>query len=69
MIYHFLVHKSEERKGYWSQCVELSGCFTQTPNDDPTIEGLLFCIQEALDLYLNSEGNKFELVYEERKDT
>ena len=27
MTYHFNVH--EDKKGFWAECVELSGCVTQ----------------------------------------
>ena len=46
MTYHFNVH--EDKKGFWAECVELSGCVTQAESFD---ELELQC-KEALNLYL-----------------
>ena len=46
MTYHFNVH--EDEKGFWAECVELSGCVTQAESFD---ELELQC-KEALNLYL-----------------
>ena len=53
MRYHFKVHK--EKKGYWAECVELDGCFTQGDTKD----GLQQNMEDALNLYLlEPEGSK-----------
>jgi predicted RNase H-like HicB family nuclease/DNA-binding XRE family transcriptional regulator len=46
MNYHFKVHK--ESDGFWAECCELSGCFTQ---GDTLDEAHKVC-SEALDVYL-----------------
>ncbi len=45
MKYHFRIH---EENGFWAECIELSGCFTQAD----TIEELYDNMYEALKLYL-----------------
>jgi predicted RNase H-like HicB family nuclease len=50
MIYHFKVHK--EQRGYWAQCIELPGCFTQ----GNSIKELLQNMQDALNLYFEDPG-------------
>lgn len=47
MKYHFKLHK--EGKGYWAECVELKGCFTQAE----TLVELKDNLKDALDLYLD----------------
>jgi predicted RNase H-like HicB family nuclease/DNA-binding XRE family transcriptional regulator len=46
MKYHFKVHK--EGKGFWAECVELSGCLTQADSMEELRENM----QEALNLYI-----------------
>jgi antitoxin HicB len=46
MYYHFNVHK--EKKGYWAECVELEGCFTQAEN----LTELKKNMEEALNSHL-----------------
>jgi predicted RNase H-like HicB family nuclease/DNA-binding XRE family transcriptional regulator len=46
MTYHFNVH--EDKKGFWAECVELSGCVTQAES----FEELELQCKEALNLYL-----------------
>ena len=46
MVYHFRVH--EEDDGYWTECVELSGCKTQADS----MEELARNAEEARNLYL-----------------
>ena len=53
MKYHFKVHK--EGKGFWAECMELSGCYTQADS----MEELHKNMQEALNLYIDeSETSK-----------
>ncbi|MEN0058554.1 MAG: type II toxin-antitoxin system HicB family antitoxin [Bdellovibrio sp.] len=47
MQYHFKIHK--ESDGYWAECVELDGCFTQAD----TREELNKAMHEALNLHLS----------------
>jgi len=46
MIYHFAIHKEE--KGFWAECVELSGCTTQAESFDELVQAC----EESLNLYL-----------------
>jgi len=46
VTYHFNVH--EDEKGFWAECVELSGCVTQAESFDE----LEIQCKEALNLYL-----------------
>ena len=55
MKYHFKVHK--EGKGFWAQCIELTGCITQAD----TLEELHRNMQEALNLYVEEPENSKEL--------
>jgi antitoxin HicB len=32
MKYHFKIHK--EGKGFWAECIELSGCFTEADSKE-----------------------------------
>lgn len=51
MLYHFKIHK--EKKGYWAECIELSGCVTQGEN----LKELQKNAEEALNLYLDEPEN------------
>ncbi len=55
MLYHFKIYK--EGKGYWAQCIELEGCFTQAD----TKEELFLNMQEALNLYVEERSNSKDL--------
>ena len=55
MKYHFKVHK--EGKGFWAECIELSGCLTQADS----IEELRQNMREALDLYIEEPKNSKKL--------
>lgn len=46
MRYHFKIHK--EKKGFWAECMELSGCVTQGESKEELEQNM----QEALNLYL-----------------
>ncbi len=47
MKYHFKIHK--EGKGFWAECIELSGCYTQGDSKQDLLENL----SEALNLFLD----------------
>lgn len=55
MIYHFKVHK--EKNGFWAQCVELPGCYTQ----GDSMKELHKNMQEALNLYIEEPNNSEDL--------
>jgi antitoxin HicB len=55
MIYHFKIHK--EKKGFWAQCVELPGCYTQ----GDTMKELQENMQEALNLYIEEPSDSQDL--------
>jgi predicted RNase H-like HicB family nuclease/DNA-binding XRE family transcriptional regulator len=56
MTYHFYVH--EEEKGFWAECVELTGCVTQAESFDE----LEIQCKEALNLFLE-EPNDSKIVF------
>ncbi|MDR3335603.1 MAG: type II toxin-antitoxin system HicB family antitoxin [Treponema sp.] len=55
MNYHFRVHK--ESNGFWAECCELNGCFSQGDTLDETYKAC----REALDVYLYEPGDSKRL--------
>jgi predicted RNase H-like HicB family nuclease/DNA-binding XRE family transcriptional regulator len=55
MKYHFKVHK--EGDGFWAECLELAGCFTQADS----MEELNEMMQEALNLYISEPADSKRL--------
>lgn len=55
MKYHFKVHK--EGDGFWAECIELSGCFTQ----GDSMEELRKNMEEALNLYIEEPADSKKL--------
>lgn len=55
MKYHFKIHR--EGKGFWAECIELSGCFTQADSTEELRENM----QEALNLYIEEPENSKKL--------
>lgn len=51
MKYHFKVHK--EDKGFWAECIEMSGCVTEGDNLDELKKNM----EEVLNLYLEEPDN------------
>ncbi len=51
MKYHFKIHR--EKEGFWAECLELDGCFTQADS----LEELRESCAEALNLYLEEPGD------------
>jgi len=47
MKYYVLIHK-DEQSGYWGECPELPGCFSQGDTPDELMENM----KEAVSLYL-----------------
>ena len=56
MNYHFKIHK--EKKGYWAECLEIPGCFTQGDSLGELQENM----EEALNLVLD-EPEDSKLVF------
>ncbi len=61
MYYHFKVHK--ESDGYWAECVELEGCFTQAANKKKLRENMA----EALNSHL-SEPVASDFIFPEPRE-
>lgn len=64
MKYHFKVHK--EGKGFWAECLELTGCMTQADS----MEELKQNMQEVLNLFIKEPENSKNLAplpYEDLK--
>ncbi len=55
MKYHFKVHK--KGNGFWAECLELEGCFTQADS----MKELSEMMQEALNLYISEPENSTRL--------
>jgi antitoxin HicB len=55
MKYHFKVHK--EGGGFWAECLELEGCFTQADS----MKELGEMMREALNLYISEPENSTRL--------
>lgn len=55
MKYHFKVHK--EGTGFWAECIELSGCFTEAESMVELKENM----HEALNLYIEEPENSKKL--------
>ncbi len=55
MKYHFKVHK--EGKGFWAQCIELTGCVTEADS----MEELHKNMEEALNLYVEEPEDSKDL--------
>ncbi|MCL1876297.1 MAG: type II toxin-antitoxin system HicB family antitoxin [Synergistaceae bacterium] len=64
MKYIVLIHEDHESGGYWGECPELPGCFSQ----GDTIDELMEHMKEAARLYLNeSDSVEIEPVREIRE--
>ena len=64
MRYFVLIHQDEDG-GFWGECPELPGCFSQ----GETPEELMSNMREAIDLYLreSDEAEYAEKIYEVRE--
>ncbi len=62
--YFVLIHQDEDG-GFWGECPELPGCFSQ----GETPEELMSNMKEAIDLYLREtdESEHAEKIYEVRE--
>ena len=64
MKYIVLVHEDQDAGGYWGECPELPGCFSQ----GETIDELMERMKEAAELYLyEPEGAEIQPVKEIRE--
>jgi predicted RNase H-like HicB family nuclease/DNA-binding XRE family transcriptional regulator len=57
MKYHFKIHK--EGKGFWAQCIELTGCITEADSMDELQRNM----QEALNLYIEEPEDSKDLAH------
>ena len=56
MKYTIIIHKDEQESGFWGECPELPGCYSQ----GESVEELMKNIHEAVELYLeDSDGMYF----------
>jgi antitoxin HicB len=55
MEYHFKIHK--EGSGFWAQCIELEGCFTQANS----LKNLQVNMRKALHLYIEEPESSTDL--------
>ena len=53
MKYIVLVHEDQETGGYWGECPELPGCFSQ----GETVDELMERMKEAAELYLREPNS------------
>jgi len=51
--YHFKIHKEE--KGYWAECIEIPGCFTQGDTKQELKENMREALNTAVSEPDNSE--------------
>ncbi|MDR1137749.1 MAG: type II toxin-antitoxin system HicB family antitoxin [Synergistaceae bacterium] len=55
MKYFILIH-ADEQGGFWGECPELPGCFSQGETPDELMSNM----EEAIGLYLEGEGQPAE---------
>ncbi len=48
MKYTIVIHRDEQEGGFWGECQELPGCYSQ----GETLNELMQNMQEAIELYL-----------------
>lgn len=63
MKYTIVIHKDEQEGGFWGECPELPGCYSQGEG----IEELMKNIHEAVELYLEDSGGMYFPVEEIRE--
>ena len=49
MKYTIVIHRAEQDGGFWGECLELPGCYSQ----GETLNELMQNMQEAIELYLD----------------
>ena len=63
MKYTIIIHKDEQEGGFWGECPELPGCYSQ----GESIEELMKNIREAVELYLEDAEEVYLPVEEVRE--
>ena len=63
MKYTIIIHKDEQEGGFWGECPELPGCYSQ----GESVEELMKNIREAVELYLE-DSEEIYLPVEEIKE-
>ena len=63
MKYTIIIHKDEQEGGFWGECSELPGCYSQ----GESVEELMKNIREAVELYLE-DSEEIYLPVEEIKE-
>lgn len=63
MKYTIIIHKDIQVGGYWGECSELPGCYSQ----GETIDELMKNIREAVELYVDEENTNMFPVEEIRE--
>ena len=48
MKYTIVIHRDEQEGGFWAECPQLPGCYTQADTTDELMENM----REAIGLYL-----------------
>ena len=63
MKYTIIIHRDEQEGGFWGECSELPGCYSQ----GESIEELMKNIREAVELYLEDDEEVYLPVEEVRE--
>ncbi|MBQ7196005.1 MAG: type II toxin-antitoxin system HicB family antitoxin [Synergistaceae bacterium] len=63
MKYTISIHKDTQEGGFWGECLELPGCYSQ----GESVEDLMNNIREAVELYLEDEEEIYFPVAEVRE--
>ena len=63
MKYTIIIHRDEQEGGFWGECSELPGCYSQ----GESIEELMKNIREAVELYLEDAEEVYLPVEEVRE--
>ena len=64
MSYTVIIHRNEEEGGFWGECPELPGCYSQ----GESIEELMLNIREAVELYLEEPEGAYVFPVEEIRE-
>lgn len=55
MKYTVIIHNDEQEGGFWGECSEMPGCYSQ----GETIEEFMKNIREAMELYLDEPDEAY----------
>ena len=64
MKYTIIIHKDEQEGGYWGECPELPGCYSQ----GDSLDELMTNIHEAIELYLDEPEGAYVVPVEEIRE-